>query len=220
MGYRSWNRPSPRATTKCGVVAESTLSSITESRPQEFKNCWRLKMDPSSGSGSFPPPIVLRGSSLSLHASLIPFPSPPPPPPPPPQQANMDRASQVLAEGIPPGVRNTYRARSEYGKVARSTLNSRALGRRSKEEKDQSQQYLTPCEEKAIVSFLLQMAEFGQPVRIKHLPSFSLQRRSPAIHEQTSKASRQELGSGFRETSSRTQSKKMYGAGLGPFPHL
>jgi hypothetical protein len=73
----------------------------------------------------------------------------------------MDRASQVLAEGIPPGVRNTYRARAEHGKAARSTLNYRALGRRSKEEKDQSQQYLTPCEEKAVVNFLLQTAEFG-----------------------------------------------------------
>jgi len=83
----------------------------------------------------------------------------------------MDRASQVLAEGIPPSVRNTYRARAEHSKVARSTLNYRALGRRSKEEKNQSQQYLTPCEKKTVVNFLLQMAEFGQPVRINHISS-------------------------------------------------
>ncbi|KAF2732336.1 hypothetical protein EJ04DRAFT_411048, partial [Polyplosphaeria fusca] len=32
---------------------------------------------------------------------------------------------------------------------------------------------LTPCEENAIVNLLLQMAEFGQPVRIKHIPSLA-----------------------------------------------
>lgn len=85
----------------------------------------------------------------------------------------MDRASQALAQGIPHGVRNTYRALAEHHNVARSTLHDRAHGKRSKEEKAQSQQYLTPCEEKAIVNFLLQMAEFGQPVRIKHIPSLA-----------------------------------------------
>lgn len=52
----------------------------------------------------------------------------------------MDRASRALAQGTPHGVRNTWRARAEYHKVARSTLNARALDRRSKEEKAQSQQ--------------------------------------------------------------------------------
>lgn len=85
----------------------------------------------------------------------------------------MDRASQALAQSIPYGVRNTYRARAEHTGVARSTLNARALGRRSKEEKAQSQQYLTPCEEKAIVDFLLQMAELEQSVRIKYIPSLA-----------------------------------------------
>src|SRR5579871_2734109 len=85
----------------------------------------------------------------------------------------MDRASQALAQGIPPGVRHTYRALAEHHGVARSTLHSRAHGQRSKERKAQSQQYLTPCEEKAVVNFLLQMAEFGQPVRIKHIPSLA-----------------------------------------------
>ena len=47
----------------------------------------------------------------------------------------MDRASQALAQGTPHGVRNTWRARAEYHKVARLTLNARLLGRRSKEEK-------------------------------------------------------------------------------------
>jgi hypothetical protein len=51
----------------------------------------------------------------------------------------MDRASQVLAQELPPGVRNTYRGRAEHGEVPYTTLYYRALGRRSKEEKDQSQ---------------------------------------------------------------------------------
>lgn len=91
----------------------------------------------------------------------------------------MDRASQALAQGLPHGVRNTYRALAEHHDVARSTLYDRAHGQRSKEEKAQSQQYLTPCEEKAIVNFLLSIAEFGQPVRIKHIPSlaFSIARQ-------------------------------------------
>ena len=91
----------------------------------------------------------------------------------------MDRASQALVQGIPPGVRNTYRALAEHSGVARSTLHDRAHGQRSKEEKAQSQQYLTPCEEKAVVNFVLHMSEFGQRVRIKHIPSlaFSIARQ-------------------------------------------
>ena len=77
----------------------------------------------------------------------------------------MKRASQALAQGIP-----TYRALADHHNVARSTLHDRAHGQRSREQKAQSQQYLTPYEEKAVVNFLLQMAEFGQPVRIKHIP--------------------------------------------------
>ena len=76
----------------------------------------------------------------------------------------MDRASQALAQGIPHGVRNTYRALADHHNVARSTFHDRAHGQRSREQKAQSQQYLTPYEEKAVVNFLLQMAEFRQPV--------------------------------------------------------
>ena len=45
-------------------------------------------------------------------------------------------------------------------------------------EKAQGQQYLTPEEEKALISFLLLMSDLGQPVRIKYIPSlaFSLAR--------------------------------------------
>src|SRR5215469_9836255 len=85
----------------------------------------------------------------------------------------MDQASHVLTQGLPPGVRRTYAALAEHGQVALSTLHHRARGRRSREEKDQSQQYFTPSEEKAIVKFLLQMSDLGQPVRIKYIPSLA-----------------------------------------------
>ena len=86
----------------------------------------------------------------------------------------MDRASQVLALELPPGVPSTYAARAEYGKVALSTLHHRARGRRSIEEKAQSQQYLTPWEEKAVVKFLLQMSDLGQINTNKVYPFDSL----------------------------------------------
>jgi hypothetical protein len=76
----------------------------------------------------------------------------------------MERASQVLAHGLPPDVPRTYAALAERGDVPLSTLHHRAHGRRSKEQKAQSQQYLTPSEEKALFRFLLRMSDLGNPV--------------------------------------------------------
>lgn len=56
----------------------------------------------------------------------------------------MDKASQVLVRGVPPGVRTSYPALADHDEVPHTTLHHRARGRRSMEEKDQSQQYLTP----------------------------------------------------------------------------
>jgi hypothetical protein len=56
----------------------------------------------------------------------------------------MDKASRVLAQGLPPAVPTSYRALAGHGEVPRSTLHARAQGRRSMEEKAQSQQYLSP----------------------------------------------------------------------------
>ncbi|PSN58835.1 hypothetical protein BS50DRAFT_445619, partial [Corynespora cassiicola Philippines] len=81
-----------------------------------------------------------------------------------------DRESLVLSQDVPPGIRRSYRARADHGGVAASTLNHRALGRRSMKEKAQRQQYLTPWEEEALVKFLLQMANLGYPVRVKFIP--------------------------------------------------
>ena len=47
----------------------------------------------------------------------------------------MDRASQILAQGVPPGVPYSYRALADHGDISHSTLHHRARGRRSIEEK-------------------------------------------------------------------------------------
>ena len=97
----------------------------------------------------------------------------------------MDRASQVLAQGVPPSVPNTYRALADHGNVPRSALHHRARERRSIEEKAQSQQYLTSWEEDVVVKFLLQMSNLGQPIRMKFIPSiaFSVTRKRPKANE-------------------------------------
>ena len=82
----------------------------------------------------------------------------------------MDKASRVLAQGLLPGAPASYRTLADYGEVPRYTLHARAQGRCSMEEKAQSQQYLSPWEEDALVKFLLQMSDLGQPVRIKFIP--------------------------------------------------
>ena len=47
----------------------------------------------------------------------------------------MDRASQALAQGLPPSVRRTWAALSDVSDVRLATLWHRAHGRRSIEEK-------------------------------------------------------------------------------------
>jgi len=45
--------------------------------------------------------------------------------------------------------------------------------RHSIEQKAESQQYLTPWEENAVIKFLLQMSDLRQPVRIKYIPQLA-----------------------------------------------
>jgi len=85
----------------------------------------------------------------------------------------MDRASQVLAQGPGPGVPRSYRAVADHSGVPRSALHHRARGRRSIEAKAKSQQYLAPFEEKAVVEFILQMANLGTPIRVKFIPAIA-----------------------------------------------
>jgi hypothetical protein len=85
----------------------------------------------------------------------------------------MDKASQVLAQGVPPGVSNSYRALADHSHVTRFTLHYRARGRHSIEEKAKSQQYLTLWEEDVVVKFMGQMAFLGQPIRMKFIPAIA-----------------------------------------------
>jgi hypothetical protein len=95
----------------------------------------------------------------------------------------MDRASQVIVNGLPKGVPTTYLTLSEWGQVPYSNIYYRARGRRSKEEKARSQQYLTPAEEKALAQYLKRSADLGNPVPIKYLRSlaFSIRCRCLAV---------------------------------------
>ncbi|KAI1529798.1 DDE-1 multi-domain protein [Pyrenophora tritici-repentis] len=86
----------------------------------------------------------------------------------------MDKASRVLAQPVPPSLSESYRARADRSGIPHTTLHHRARGRRSIEEKAQSQQYLAPYEEDALVHFLLQMSDLGQPVRIKYIRFLAL----------------------------------------------
>jgi hypothetical protein len=90
-----------------------------------------------------------------------------------------DRASKALVEASLPGEPRTYDAISKRSGVPSSTLYYRDHGRRSREEKAQGQQYLTPAEEKALVIYMKQMADLGNPGRIKYIPflAFSIARR-------------------------------------------
>ena len=85
----------------------------------------------------------------------------------------MDRASQVLAQGMPPGVPKSYRTLADYGQVPRSTLHYRDRGRPSMEDKARGQQYLRPYEEEVLVKYLLQMSDLAYLVRMKFIPSLA-----------------------------------------------
>jgi hypothetical protein len=118
----------------------------------------------------------------------------------------MDRASQVLAQNVSPGVPSSYRALIDHGNVPRSTLHHRARG--SIEEKTQSQQYLTPREEDVVIKFLLQMSDLGQPIQMKFIPSIAfIATRKRPITDRPLKPP-EELGKGSRKPPSSTLSKK------------
>jgi hypothetical protein len=124
-----------------------------------------------------------------LHrAAIQPFQSPSPSPSKVRRLCFMsDRASKALAEASLPGEPRTYDARSKRSGVPLTTLYYRNHGRCSKEEKAQGQQYLTPSEEKALEKYLKLMADLGNPMRIKYLPSlaFSITRRRSTTNKAT-----------------------------------
>lgn len=59
---------------------------------------------------------------------------------------------------------DSYRAIEDYSGVPHATLHRRAKGGRSIEEKAKDQQYLTDWEEGALVHYLIQLSDLGQPV--------------------------------------------------------
>ena len=93
----------------------------------------------------------------------------------------MDKPSQVLAQGLPEGMRKSFRALADHSDIPRTTLQHRAHGRRSEEEKAQCQHYLYPWEAKALVKFSVQQDALGRSVRKKYIRpiAFSLARQRP-----------------------------------------
>jgi hypothetical protein len=125
------------------------------------------------GNKALPAYVSLPGLCLSPSITIV---SQPP-------IVDMDRASQVLTEGFPVDLPQTWAARSKYAGVPLRTFYCRARGRPSEKEKAQQQQYLTSAEEEALVAFLLLMSNLGYPVRIKYIPSLALaEQRSPTAN--------------------------------------
>lgn len=85
----------------------------------------------------------------------------------------MDPASRALADALSKNEPMSYRALAQEKNVPRSTLHRRKHGGMSKAARGHLQQYLTIEEEKALVMFLLLMSRFGQPVRIKYIPTLA-----------------------------------------------
>jgi transposase len=84
----------------------------------------------------------------------------------------MNPASKVLAQ-VSSDEPTTWAARAEARGLALSTYYHQQHGRPSKKDDAQLRQYLTVEEEKALVAFLLLMSSFGQPVRIKYVPTLA-----------------------------------------------
>jgi hypothetical protein len=111
-----------------------------------------------------------------------------------------DRASKALAEARLAGDLRTYDAISKSSNVPLTTLHHRARGRRPKKEKDQSQQYLTPSEEKGLERYIKLMSDLGIHVRIKFLPSLAFNiARQRSITEKSIKPPGKNWPQGFQK---------------------
>lgn len=69
---------------------------------------------------------------------------------------------------------SSYAARAKQTGVAASTLWRRDRGRASQQDKAVKQQYLTPCEEKALVAYVLRSAQNGYPLPVKALRALAM----------------------------------------------
>lgn len=95
-----------------------------------------------------------------------------------------DPAATALATLRTSTEKVTYAALSESSQVPLSTLWHRNHGRQSRKQAATHKQYLTPCEERALVDYLLRAAERGFPIPLKLLPFLAhviaRQRSSPS----------------------------------------
>lgn len=122
----------------------------------------------------------------------------------------IDRASKALAEAsvVEP---QTYDATSKCSRVPLTTLYYRDHGRRSKEEKDQHQQYLTSSEEEALRKYLKLMADLRNPMRIKFLYSlaFSIARRRATTTNKAMKPPGKNWPQGFQKRHPALKSRRV-----------
>lgn len=90
----------------------------------------------------------------------------------------MDRTSHDNVQGLHPELHGLQPAVTER-KLPRTTAWYHKKGRGTPKTKAERQQYLTPLEEKALVTHILRMAALGTPIRVKYIPAlaFSLARR-------------------------------------------
>jgi hypothetical protein len=88
--------------------------------------------------------------------------------------ANTQPTSRVLAQTDPIDMPAGWASLVETEKVIPyHTDYYRKRGRPSMKEKAQGQQYLTPPEEKALVTFILRMGAVGTPIRVKYIPALA-----------------------------------------------
>ncbi|TVY14141.1 hypothetical protein LARI1_G009295 [Lachnellula arida] len=122
-----------------------------------------------------------------------------------------DRASRALAESDLPGEPRTYDAISKRSNVPISTLNHRALGRPSIEDKARGQLYLNPPEEEALVKHLILEADLGKPVPIKFLASLAyiIARQRSATIDEAIKPPNKNWAQGFQKRHLELKSRRV-----------
>jgi hypothetical protein len=121
----------------------------------------------------------------------------------------IDPASEALVEASLSGEARTYDAISKCSGIPLATLYHRARGRRSKVEKAQGQQYLTPSEEKAFEKYLKLAADLGNPVRIKCLPSLAFSIARQRLKNKATKPPGKNWARGFQKRHPALKSRRV-----------
>ncbi|KAL6174359.1 hypothetical protein ACJQWK_00490 [Exserohilum turcicum] len=78
------------------------------------------------------------------------------------------------------------------------------------QDKAQSQQYLTPWEQSALVKFILHMSDLGRPVRIKYIPSLAfVATRSRPVTDRPSKPPGKNWAKAFEKRHPETAARRV-----------